>query len=378
MDNGLDIVRTRCALALHAALFHRPRRLQRLLVELARARNRGLDGRDLAALAAEMLAPYGLAPAWDLAEAALSWRQEPGREFVWFGSEEYPNFLAEIADPPPLLFVDGNPSTLLNPQIAIVGSRKASPYGLRNASDFARALGAAGLTVTSGLAIGVDAAAHRGALAAAAGTVAVLGCGIDVMYPWSNRALAAEIVQRGGAIVSELPCGSPPRAGHFPRRNRIISGLARGVVVIEAAKTSGSISTANHALEQGRDVFAVPGSIHSTQSEGCLELLKQGACLVRGPDDVLQELQGFQNVPTRAAPQKVGVERSPADLGRDEVAVLELCGWEPISVEALVDSSGLTVGRVSSILSTLEVKGYVQSLAGGSYQRVSPIVSGQR
>lgn len=372
MDKGLDIVRLRCALALHAALFHRPRRLQRLLAELARVRKRGMDGRDLAAITQEMLAPYGLTPPWDLAEAGLTWRQQPDREFIWIESPEYPPLLAAIPDPPPLLFVEGNSRAISHRQIALVGSRKASPYGLRNAFDFGQALGEAGFTITSGLAVGVDTGAHRGALAAGVPTVAVLGCGIDVIYPWSNRELAREILDKGGALVSELPCGAPPKGGHFPRRNRIISGLAQGVVVVEAALTSGSISTANHALDQGREVFAVPGSIHSAQAQGCLELLKQGACLARSPADVLQELPGFEMAPTGQSIAAASCPGLTSALDPEDLLVLECCGWEPVSLETVVDGSGLTVARVSSILSALEVRGYVQSLAGGAYLRLGP------
>ncbi|HEY4658326.1 MAG TPA: DNA-processing protein DprA, partial [Gemmatimonadaceae bacterium] len=228
-----------------------------------------------------------------------------------------------------------------------------------NAESFAQSFSAAGLTIVSGLALGIDAAAHRGALAGASSTIAVLGTGIDVTYPARNAALAAEIAARG-ALVSEFPLGSPPVAASFPRRNRIISGLARGVLVVEAAISSGSLITARAAAEQGRDVFAIPGSIHSPLSKGCHALIKQGAKLVESAPDVLGELGGF------SAPVA-----TPARAPVTDDALLEHMGYDPCNVDKLCERSGLTADRVSAILLQLELSGRVVSLPGGQYQRVS-------
>jgi DNA processing protein len=265
----------------------------------------------------------------------------------------------ECANPPPLLYVTGSTELLSRPALAIVGSRNATPQGRATAEAFARSLSSAGYTIVSGLALGIDAAAHRGALEGSASTVAVLGTGIDISYPRTNEALAREIAARG-AIVSEFPLGAPPLREHFPQRNRIISALARGCLVVEAALSSGSLGTARAALEQGREVFAIPGSIHSPVSRGCHWLIKQGAKLVESADDVLAELQ----------PGFIRVTADPHVLA-SEAGLLPHMGYGPCAIDALTARSGLTAEAVSAMLLQLELEGRVGSLPGGLYQRIS-------
>ena len=224
-------------------------------------------------------------------KSALDWAEAEGHHLLAFDDPRYPPRLLEISDPPPVLFVHGNPDALARPSLAIVGSRHASQSGLGHARDFARALGDAGLTIVSGLAQGIDAAAHRGALDTQAGTVAVMGTGIDLVYPTGHRALA-EAIASNGALVSELPLGAPVLRSNFPRRNRLIAGLTLATLVVEAARQSGSLITARQATEAGRDVMAIPGSIHSPLSKGCHQLIRDGAKLVESAEDVLVELRG--------------------------------------------------------------------------------------
>jgi DNA processing protein len=274
--------------------------------------------------------------------------------------------LLEISSPPPVVFTIGDPATLLTNQIAVVGSRNPSPAGERTARDFAEALAAAGLTVTSGLAIGIDAAAHRGSLNGGGRTLAVVGTGLDQVYPRRHEALAEEIAG-SGAVVSEFPLGTPPRPSHFPRRNRIISGLSIGTLVVEASLRSGSLITAKAALDQGREVFAIPGSIHSAMARGCHSLIKQGAKLVESVDDVLEELGGFGLIPSRTGqPDPVG--RTP-DAAPGQL--LKYVAWEPTSVDTLVRASGMNAETVSYLLLTLELEGYVASTPTGCYCRIA-------
>jgi DNA processing protein len=292
-------------------------------------------------------------------DAALDWAVQPGHAIVTLADKAYPPTLLEIPDPPVLLYVRGRTELLAANGIAIVGSRNATAQGLSNAATLAHALSAAGVTIVSGLALGIDAAAHRGALEGKGSTVAVLGTGIDVTYPARNGELFTALAS-GGAIVSEFPLGTPPVAANFPRRNRIISGLARGVLVVEAALDSGSLITARLAGEQGRDVFAVPGSIHSPLSKGCHALIKQGAKLVESAQDVLGEITGAAHpaTPSRAAPE-------------ESHALLRHLGYDPCNVDTLCGRSGLTAEVVSAILLQLELEGKVASLPGGRFQRVS-------
>jgi DNA processing protein len=290
---------------------------------------------------------------------ALDWASLPQCEIVTLADAHYPKQLLEIPDPPALLYVHGDPALLSSSSLAVVGSRNATPQGLGNAQAFARALSGAGITIVSGLALGIDSAAHRGGLEERAGTIAVLGTGVDIVYPRQNEALAREIAARG-ALVSEFALGTPPVAANFPRRNRLISGLARGCLVVEAAYPSGSMITARLAAEQGRDVFAIPGSIHSPLSKGCHALIKQGAKLVDAAQDVLEELgvAGGRPEPTVASPA-AGAE------------ILAHMGFDPCDIDTLVTRSGLTAEAVSAMLLQLELDGKVGSLPGGLYQRVS-------
>lgn len=281
--------------------------------------------------------------------------------------ERYPAWLGTIADPPAVLYCDG----LIEPQdrqaVALVGARQATPYGLRVTETLARELSGAGFTIVSGLARGIDTAAHRAALEAGGRTIAVLGCGLDVDYPLGHARLREEIAM-AGAVVSEYAPGIPPRAGHFPRRNRIISGLSLGVVVVEAAEDSGSLITARLALEQGREVFAVPGSIDAPLSRGPHGLLKQGAKLVETVDDIIEELLPQMEkaaVPTqRPMPFKA---MEPPDLSPEERRVWEQMSREPLHLDDLTERSGLTPAAVSGILLGLELKGVARQLPGQRY-----------
>jgi DNA processing protein len=297
----------------------------------------------------------------DAVERALEWARQPRRFVVTLADEAYPRPLLEIADPPPLLYAHGNLELLQLPGLAIVGSRNATAQGERNAEEFAKALSASGLTIVSGLALGIDAAAHRGGLTGRGSTIAVLGTGIDLVYPQRNAALAAEIAQHG-LLLSEFPLGTPAAAHNFPRRNRLISGLARGCLVIEAAVASGSLITARLAAEQGREVFAVPGSIHSPLAKGCHALIKAGAKLVECAEDVLSELSGFQ------ATARVDVAM-PATPG-EAAGLLAFMGHDPVDVDALCERAGLSADQVSSELLRLELDGRVTALPGGLFQRL--------
>ncbi|MCX7627137.1 MAG: DNA-processing protein DprA [Methylophilaceae bacterium] len=288
----------------------------------------------------------------------LEWLAQPGNAIVTWADAIYPKALLEIHDPPPLLYVKGRTELLERPTIAVVGSRNATPQGLQNAEAFAQALSEAGWCVASGLALGVDGAAHRGALRGKGSTIAVLGTGLDIVYPARHRDLAHEISEKG-VLVSEFPLGEPSKAANFPRRNRIISGLSRGVLVIEANLESGSLITARLAAEQGREVFAIPGSIHSPLSKGCHRLIKQGAKLVDSLQDILEELGG--------AP----ILESTSDV-TDEAddSLLQLMGYDAVAIDTLVQRSGLTSEQVSSMLLSLELQGKVACLPGGRYQRL--------
>jgi DNA processing protein len=291
--------------------------------------------------------------------AALDWATRPGNRVLTLADADYPPRLLQIPDPPALLWCRGNAGLLGRPGLAVVGSRNATPQGLSNAEQFARAFSDAGLVITSGLALGIDAAAHRGGLAGRSSTIAVLGTGADVAYPARNRALYEAIAERG-VIVSEFPLGTAAAAANFPRRNRIICGLALGVLVVEAAMESGSLITARLAGEQGRELFAIPGSIHSPLSRGCHALIKDGAKLVESAQDVLSELR---IEPPFAEP----LQTSPA---RD-AGLLAWMGHDPCSIDVLAQRSGLTPDVVSAMLLELELEGKVAGLPGGRYQRTA-------
>ena len=342
-----------------------------------------------------------------LLESTWAWLQHASadgiqRHLVVLGDADYPAALLTIEDPPLMLYLLGagkfakNPAPVLTTpaqaatnsiasgfthslthSIAIVGSRNPTPQGAANARQFAKALGQAGLTVVSGLALGVDGAAHEGALeslepgSTRLATVAVVGTGLDRVYPKTHRDLAHRIAQHG-LIVSEYPLGTPPLPANFPKRNRLIAGLAQGTLVIEAALKSGSLITARLSAEQGKEVFAIPGSIHSTQARGCHALIKQGAKLVESAQDVLEELK----IDTSAAMNCVATDTQPATatgLFDAEPALLEALGFDPVGLEALQARCGLDTATLQAQLMTLELDGLVARLPGGLFQRLNPL-----
>lgn len=296
-------------------------------------------------------------------ENALRWAETPGHAVVTLADADYPRLLLEIADPPPLLYAIGRLELLGRPALAIVGSRNATVQGMRNAQQFAQAFSAAGLTIVSGLAMGIDAAAHAGGLAGEGSTIAVLGTGVDVTYPRQNAALASRIAA-SGLLLSEFPLGSAGAAHHFPRRNRLISGLAQGSLVVEAALASGSLITARAAAEQGREVFAIPGSIHSPLSKGCHALIKQGAKLVESAEDVLAELTSFR----RTAYASTRAATAPSE---DDDPLLQYMGFDPVDVDSICARSGFSAEKVHADLLRLELGGRVSVLPGGMYQRLN-------
>jgi len=300
----------------------------------------------------------------------LAWLDQPRNRLITCHDSAYPPLLLQIPDPPPLLYIHGNVTVLASLQLSIVGSRNPTPTGRRTACEFARYLALAGLTITSGLALGIDAASHNGALEAGKPTIAVMGTGLDRVYPARNRDLAHQVAKHG-ALVSEFPIGTPPRPENFPRRNRIISGLSLGTLVVEATTRSGSLISARCAAEQGREVFAIPGSIHSPLSRGCHSLIRQGAKLVETAQDIIDELGALAAVVTRTAPSSdtESAEQSP-ELAADYVQLLDFMGYNPASVDMLVETSGLTPAMVSSMLLQLELKGFIASGPGGLYNRL--------
>jgi len=300
-----------------------------------------------------------------------NWLARPDARVLTPADAGYPALLREIANPPAQLFVRGNPDALSLPQLAIVGSRNATPAGTETAHSFAAHLAARGFCITSGLAEGIDAAAHRGALAARGATIAVCGTGPDVVYPRQHGSLADEIVAGGGAIVSEFAPGTPVFRGNFPRRNRLISGLAVGTLVVEASLRSGALVTARHAMEQGREVFAIPGSIHNPVARGCHHLIRNGAKLVETAADIVDELSALLaslRMETAPAPPD-DTAGSAAEDDAEYARLLACMAWDPVDVDTLVARSGLTIGEVSSMLLLLEMQGSVRALSGGRYQR---------
>jgi DNA processing protein len=287
-----------------------------------------------------------------------AWLEDPQNHILTIADAEYPRFLLNTIDPPLLLYVKGRLDLLNAPSLAVVGSRNATAQGLRNGEAFARSCSDAGLCIVSGMAQGIDTAAHVGGLQSAGSSIAVVGTGLDKVYPASNRDLAHRLAQNG-TIISEFPLGTPPLAANFPRRNRIISGLSMGCLVVEASVQSGSLITARMALEQGREVFAIPGSIHSPQSRGCHALIKQGAKLVEDAQDILEELGH------RAATSSLSSEAAP-----EHPLFLHL-GFDPLDAESLAQRSGLTIAELSAILLQLELDGHIATLPGGLYQRIT-------
>jgi len=294
----------------------------------------------------------------EVLSATLVWLEDNNNHIVTLADSEYPQALLNIPDPPILIYVKGRLDLLNKTAMAVVGSRNATPQGTSNAEAFSRSLSNEGLCIISGLAHGIDSAAHRGALQGKGSSIAIVGTGLDKVYPAANRDLAHELAQHG-ALISEFPIGTPPLAANFPRRNRLISGLSLGCLVVEASLQSGSLITARLALEQGRDVFAIPGSIHAPQSKGCHALLKQGAKLVETARDILEELDMSPNALVH-----------PIDSEDSEVALFEHLGFDPVDMETLSARSGLTVSQLSAMLLTLELDGRICALPGGLYQRI--------
>ncbi|MEG1340177.1 MAG: DNA-processing protein DprA [Pseudomonas sp.] len=295
----------------------------------------------------------------DGAAAALAWLERRDQHLLMWDDPAYPALLAEIDAAPPLLFVAGNPALLEKPQLAIVGSRRASRPALDTAAAFSRHLAQGGFVITSGLALGVDGAAHQAALDVGGQTVGVLGTGLQKFYPQRHRALAAAMIEQGSAVVSEFPLDAGPVAGNFPRRNRIISGLSLGVLVVEASLASGSLITARLAAEQGREVYAIPGSIHHPGAKGCHQLIRDGALLVESVDQIMDTLQGWQRLPPMAS--------STGDDSRHPLEGLLLAA--PHTSEALAISSGWPLPRVLAALTELEVAGRVCNEAGRWFAR---------
>lgn len=286
--------------------------------------------------------------------------EKMGIAFLYYNNPGYPEMLKAIFDPPPGLFVRGKLIDGDSQSVAIVGSRKATGYGLAVAAKLAGELASSGVTIISGMARGIDTAAHRGALSAGKRTIAVLGCGMDVPYPRENLKLMEEIAQ-SGAVISEFPLRSAPEPWHFPVRNRVISGLSKGVVVVEAAERSGALITADFALDQGRDVMAVPGNISSLFSRGPNRLIRQGARLVESADDILDEL-GFDRLFREVLPEEPGVK-----LSAEESVIRKMLNERPVTLDYLVEHSGLTVQRILVALTYLELKGLVRQMPGRLY-----------
>jgi DNA processing protein len=292
----------------------------------------------------------------------LTWLAQANNHLVTLADTDYPKALLEIADPPPLLYAKGNLALLNKLSIAIVGSRNASVQGEKNAEAFAQGLAEHGLCIVSGLALGIDGAAHRGALKAKGDTIAVVGTGLDMVYPAQHRDLAHQIAS-SGLIISEFPLGTLSKPQNFPRRNRLISGLSLGCLVVEANLKSGSQITARLSAEQGREVFAIPGSIHSPLAKGCHQLIKQGAKLVDSLQDIVEEL----NL-SKAVSAPLAEENSPTN--QDQQTLLDAMAYDAISIETLVQLTGLTVSTLSSMLTLLELEGRITGLAGGQYQQI--------
>lgn len=311
--------------------------------------------------------------------ADIAWLQEHDITLLDTHSEQYPQMLSEIKRAPPLLYVWGDPSVLSLPQVAIVGSRSPTSSGKDNAFHFAKSLASAGVTITSGLALGVDIAAHQGALSANGKTVAVLGTGIDQIYPQRHQQMARELVLAGGAVVTEFPLGVQPLPANFPQRNRIISGLSYGVLVVEAAVRSGSLITARYAIQQNREIFAIPGSIHNPLSRGCHALIKDGAKLVETAQDIVDEIQGFlamkwQELDQDPCEAALQVAKELVESEHEEI-ILNSLDYDPISFDTLSERTGLKAGELMAALLTMELKGSIGNMGTG-YSKASPALSG--
>ena len=307
-------------------------------------------------------------PDWQEIERELRWLERPDHHLLPFNSPGYPYLLKQVAAPPLGLFVRGDPGVLMTQQVAIVGSRKPTVDGRNDARYFAGGLARLGITVTSGLAHGIDAEAHRGALAQQGRTVAVLGSGLDHIYPDAHADLADRISE-SGALVSEFPLSWRPLPHNFPRRNRIISGLSEAVLVVEAARRSGSLSTARHALEQNREVFAVPGSIRNPMKQGCHGLLREGAGLAARVEDIAEVLGRHENPEETAPPEAPATAAQVNTLDEREKVLLDNIGYEPTGLDEIVDMTGLGIGDITGKLLNLELEGLITAVAPGMYVR---------
>ncbi|CAE6799181.1 hypothetical protein R75465_04857 [Paraburkholderia aspalathi] len=316
------------------------------------------------AAARAVLAPSG--PDFDAQlDAVIAWSELPGNHVVTLDDPAYPPALLTMPDPPPLLYIKGRLELLHTKAVALVGSRSATPQGAEDAERFARELSQAGVTIVSGLALGIDGAAHRGGLEGAGSTVAVIGTGADLVYPAAHHALARQIATQG-AILSEWPLGTPARAANFPQRNRLIAGLVSGVVIVEAAMRSGSLITARLANEMGRDIFALPGSIHAPLSRGCHRIIKQGAKLVETPDEVLEELGIAKPVATAPASPT-----APPAMSAEALQLLDALGHAPATLEILATRTEMGDAALQNTLLQLELAGQVTALPGGRFTRAT-------
>ena len=304
-------------------------------------------------------------PLEKVVERELSLLREVGGRVITLKDEEYPKRLKDIYDPPALLYVRGELKKEDEFAISIVGSRKTTPYGRWFTEKVSQELARHGVTIVSGMARGIDSLAHWGAISGGGRTIAVLGCGVDVIYPSENRNLFAKMIDRG-AILSEFPMGSPPEGGHFPRRNRIISGLSLGVVVVQASEKSGSLITAGYALEQGREVFAVPGNVGTESSRGTHRLIKEGAKLVESSEDILEEILPQWRGERETTPK---VEIPRPDLTEEEKVLYELLSETPLHIDVMIRESRLDPGKVSSLLLNLELKGLVSQWPGKCFSK---------
>lgn len=379
-----------------------PKRYQKLLETFVSPENVFNASRSnlLAAGLSEKQTTAILNQAQDSADRDMAWLQaSDAHHIITYTDVRYPERLKLIDSPPPLLYVQGDTSLLADPQLAIVGSRNPTQSGQDNAYQFAKYLAKQGLCITSGLALGIDGLSHHGALDATGATIAVMGTGLDRVYPAAHRGLAHQIVEKG-AIVSEFPVGTPVKAANFPRRNRMISGLSVGVLVVEAMLKSGSLITARYAMEQGKEVFALPGSIHNPLARGCHHLIRQGAKLVETAEHIFEELapvlhdalkqnplpflphaatcQTFSDTNNAKSTTNNQVNRDvdtinnvSNDLDADEQKLLDAMGYDPIPIDQIVEQTGFAIDAVSSILLLLELKGYVSACGRSQYLRQS-------
>ena len=297
-------------------------------------------------------------------DKALTWQEAQDQHIVTYDAANYPALLRQTHNPPPLLYVKGHLPTQLKSPLAIVGSRSPTPTGIKNSHDFAYSLAGAGMSIISGLALGIDGAAHQGALSAKGYTLAILGCGLDHIYPRRHQDLAEQITQQGGALMSEFPLDALPLAQHFPQRNRLISGICLATLVIEATQRSGSLITAQLALEQNRDIFALPGSIHNKLAAGNHQLIQQGATLVISAKNVLENLDITPNI-TSTPPQKAPIPPISTPIDHEMTHLLRHIGFETTNIDNIIADSKICHQKINSMLLKLELHGYISRVPGG-------------